>query len=89
MYFFTHPFFQKCSNKKRLNCIPLVQLTGCEVEGNSRSALRLSLAGHFEVFHSFTLSSLFSVSVEHVALAVTTHKDVWSSKLLVAFQARV
>lgn len=68
-----------------------MQLTGCEVEGNSRPSLRASLAGHFEGFHSFTLSSLFGVSVEHVALAFITHKAFPSLSLkpLVAFQARV
>lgn len=93
LYFFTHPFSQKYIKKKSggLNGIPLVQLTGCEVQGNSRRLLRVSLAGRFEVFHSFTLSSLFGVSVEHVALAFVTHKAFpsVSPKPLVAFQARV
>lgn len=74
--------------QKWAELIPLVQLTGCEVEGNSRPSLRVSLAGHFEVFRSFTLSPLFGVSVEHVALAFTTHKafPCSSLKLLVAFR---
>lgn len=70
----SHILFPRNVKKNGLNWIPLVQLTGCEVEGNSRPSLRVSLAGHSEVFHSFTLSSLFGVSVEHVALASVTRK---------------
>lgn len=61
------------------------------VEESDKRSLRVSLAGHFEVFYSFTLSSPAGVSVEHVTLAYITHKAFLSMslKLLVTFQSRV